>query len=211
MTEGILSEDHQEAFDKCYAVYRCPGSRKQRGASEKAWKKLNPSKELIETIFQAILAQNRYQDAANESDKYNRGFSVWLNNSGWRDQIGSHSEVEKHSSKCNCGKPIFHGPLNVCFDCYESNHAEKRNMDAVRKFYTEHGLKQQPMESREAHRVRMVETANDLSALLYAACAVWAAIAIPFCLALWKDRDRKPWVKTLTEDLKPKHHNEKGI
>lgn len=43
----------------------------------------------------------------------------------------------------------------------------------------------------------------NLTSLLYAAFTVWLAIAAPFAFALWKDRNRKPWVKTLTKDLKP--------
>ena len=109
----------EEWFEQCYSVYKAPGTRTKKGMALKSWKKINPDETLANQIFEAILAQNRYQKSIGESMQYNRGFQVWLNQDGWLDEIPSVAEKRTVvGDLCKCGKPAHPANNGQCDDCY---------------------------------------------------------------------------------------------
>ena len=122
-----LPKQQQEWHDKCYAIWKSPGTRTKRAESEARWKQLKVTEELFNEIYEWILAFNRYQKAANESTQYNSGFQVFLNpkKPGWINDIPSISEekAKQEIKRCQCGKesmPVTPSrkPTNQCLDCY---------------------------------------------------------------------------------------------
>lgn len=136
---GPLTEEQYRRFIRCYQAYIKQGG---KGQSERTWKKHNPSEEQTEEIYQAIIAQKKYMQESNEDLKYVRSFSKWMNDYGWRDEIGSHSELRRQKSlgdigKCSsCLVRDCIGPkYNLCSVCYPDKWEEDRN-----KFFEKNGL-----------------------------------------------------------------------
>ena len=153
-----LNSKQQETFDKCYAVYKCPKGRLKKGSAEVSWKKRVLTDELGNEIFEHILSFNRYQRDVGERIDYNRGFTEYLNQYGWRDEIPSRSEakVATDVKPCNCcqtmGKIVI-GSQSFCDDEYRRFQPNKyaNQLNEVRR---EHKLFKQEGESSAEFRKR---------------------------------------------------------
>jgi phage replication O-like protein O len=83
------SQELQDRFDRFYAAYP---RKKSRLAAEKAFAKLNPDEQLMETIFAGL-------ERAMKSGDWRRGFiphpASWINNGGWMDEIQTAYDAEE--------------------------------------------------------------------------------------------------------------------
>jgi phage replication O-like protein O len=73
-----------ENFEPFYKAYP---NKKARSAAEKAWAKLNPSPELIQTILNALENQKRSEDWQKEGGKYIPYPGTWINGRRWEDEV----------------------------------------------------------------------------------------------------------------------------
>lgn len=66
--------------------------KKAKQEAEKAWKKLNPSEELLRIILRAIGRQKQTEQWQKEKGKYIPYPATWLNNHRWEDETEAESE-----------------------------------------------------------------------------------------------------------------------
>lgn len=111
-----LTKKQQAGFDKCYAVYP---KKKDIGAAEKAWKKLNPVDELVSEIFNALIAQNLDRKRNPVDKQYLPSLGPWLNSKKWLDHIETSGPERQQSSgqKCACGGEVAYAHENLCVEC----------------------------------------------------------------------------------------------
>ena len=148
-----LTPAQQKRFDKCYGVYRKKAS---RGVCEQTWGKYDFDDEMTLKIFDAIVAQN-LADKNETPIKFIKGFAVFLNNSGWKDEIESKQEKQFKSvaHKCKCGLDSKHKG-GYCDKCY-TELCEKipgsdahRDRESLRDYFAKHlvGLSTEELRSR---------------------------------------------------------------
>jgi hypothetical protein len=88
-----------ESFQLFYSAY--PKKRDRAGAA-RAWDKLSPGSELVETIMSAIAAASTSEDWRRNNGQYIPYPSKWLNNRRWEDQI----KQEATRGSCESEYPI---------------------------------------------------------------------------------------------------------
>jgi len=147
---SALNEKQQEEFDKCLSVYRSPGTRTSRGTSEKSWLKhviplQKEDPDLPDKIFQWIISFNLYQKEVGESIQFNRGFQVFLNNNGWRDEIPSRFEAKEkqESALCPCCKE--EGKIKIqnksfCEKYYRNNLMSQKERGMLKYYIKKYNL-----------------------------------------------------------------------
>lgn len=84
----------QIAFDECWKEYP---RKVNKGAAEKAWKKLKGDRDLYAQIFKAIKSQKNNPDCqlSSKEKTYIPHFSSWLNGKGWLDEIDIPKEQKR--------------------------------------------------------------------------------------------------------------------
>jgi len=94
-----------ELFNKFWKLYP---NRKGKESARKRWLKLQPDKELFETIMQAVKAQIAWRDNAlkNEFRPEWPNPATWLNQKRWEDEIendsrseGDYSDIPEHMQR----------------------------------------------------------------------------------------------------------------
>lgn len=73
----------QKDFDEFWNVYP---KKKAKADALKAWKKLNPSAELKDTILKAVIHQRQTHDWTKDGGKYIPLPATWLNGQRWTDE-----------------------------------------------------------------------------------------------------------------------------
>ncbi len=76
-------KDIYERFEKFWLAYP---KKKNKGTAEKAFLKINPSKQLLETMLLKIEQAKQSKDWIKESGQYIPYPSTWLNAMGWEDE-----------------------------------------------------------------------------------------------------------------------------
>ena len=79
-------KDIYEHFEKFWLAYP---KKKNKGTAEKAFKKINPSKKLLETILLKIEQAKLSKDWIKESGQYIPYPATWLNAMGWEDEYNT--------------------------------------------------------------------------------------------------------------------------
>lgn len=82
-------------FDRFWKAYPL---KKAKQAALKAWKKINPDKQLAETIIAAVEKQKRWEDWIRDNGQYIPHPATWLNQGRWEDEerkSGTSSGKEK--------------------------------------------------------------------------------------------------------------------
>ena len=80
----MLSGESLERFQRFWILYpRKVGI----GAAEKAWEKINPSKELFDLILQAVNDNKRSRQWLEDNGRYIPHPTTWLNRKQWLDEI----------------------------------------------------------------------------------------------------------------------------
>ena len=109
----------QELFERFWKAYP---KKKSKGDAEKAWLKILPSEQLLETMVSTIEIAKTSEDWTKEKGQYIPYPASWLNAKGWLDEYTPANETQsKKSSTRPCSKcgstsysAIFEG---VCFKC----------------------------------------------------------------------------------------------
>lgn len=70
-------------FDRFWKAYPL---KKAKQAALKAWKKINPDKQLAETIISAVEKQKRWEDWIRDNGQYIPHPATWLNQGRWEDE-----------------------------------------------------------------------------------------------------------------------------
>jgi len=162
----MLNPKQQEIFDRCYAVYKCPKSRKQLGAEKKTWEKLKISDELGEEIFEHLLAMNRYNRDVGASLEYKRGFCVYLNNNGWEDEIPSRSEAKTVTEASLCPCCGRQGSVKIarktfCEKYYLNNNMDPKDRVRLKASRKKHNLRKGVNETSKDFRARSKKILNN--------------------------------------------------
>lgn len=90
-------------FDRFWKAYPL---KKAKQAALKAWKKINPDKQLVETIIAAVEKQKRWEDWNRDNGKYIPHPATWLNQGRWEDEERSYGE-QKQKEKCIDTKYVY--------------------------------------------------------------------------------------------------------
>ena len=84
--EDKRKENIYEHFEKFWLAYP---KKKNKGTAEKAFKKINPSKKLLETILLKIEQAKLSKDWIKKSGQYIPYPASWLNAMGWEDEYNT--------------------------------------------------------------------------------------------------------------------------
>ena len=104
----------EETFEVFYRAYP---KKKSRGRAEKAWKKINPTPELLKTILDAIQQAKQSREWQQENGRYILHPASWLNAKGWEDE----TEMEEVEN------PYAHWPVIVdCQNCGDAHEQEEQ-------------------------------------------------------------------------------------
>lgn len=87
--EKTLRDSSDQAFKQFYRGY--PKKKAPRDA-EKAWSKLDPSPELVQTILNALENHKRSEEWKRESGKFIPYPATWLNGHRWEDEVETKGE-----------------------------------------------------------------------------------------------------------------------
>lgn len=90
-------------FDRFWKAYPL---KKAKQAALKAWKKINPDKQLAETIIAAVEKQKRWEDWTRDNGQYIPHPATWLNQGRWEDEERSGGE-QKQKEKCIDTKYVY--------------------------------------------------------------------------------------------------------
>ena len=127
--------------------------------------KIKTEKE-ADSLMASLREQIRYyrklkQSGAHGSEWTLGMLSTYLNGERWNDEIPSHSELKQNytNKKCACGNDV--DIKNVCWPCHckltgQEDWREKR----IWEFYVKNNLGQQPYETKEIWRQRLMDTAR---------------------------------------------------
>ncbi len=74
---------NENRFKRFWSVYP---KKKSKGQAEKAWSKINPSEQLLETIISKIEQAKTSQDWLKDNGQYIPYPATWLNAKGWEDE-----------------------------------------------------------------------------------------------------------------------------
>jgi hypothetical protein len=85
-----LRDSPNPAFEQFYMAYP---KKKARRAAERAWMKLNPSIEVIQTILTALEKHKQSEDWKKENGKYIPHPATWLNGRRWEDEISKAATI----------------------------------------------------------------------------------------------------------------------
>jgi hypothetical protein len=91
--EGKNTTLHQNGFDSFWSLYP-----KKIGklAALKAWKKINPNPEVVETIVQAVGEQKACEQWSKDNGQFIPYPATWLNQGRWEDKVkGKTEEYER--------------------------------------------------------------------------------------------------------------------
>jgi len=100
--------------------------RKSKGQAEKAFLKINPDEQLLETIVSKIEQAKTSEDWLKEKGKYIPYPATWLNAKGWEDELIINTNNKPTTPKDNftdcksCGKRTYKPDLNadgLCIKC----------------------------------------------------------------------------------------------
>lgn len=88
---GELPVDHsrtliQKRFDQFWSSYP---KKVGKGAAEKSWKRIKPTKELQEKIMSALQKVKKTEQWERENGRYIPNPSTWLNQKRWEDEYGA--------------------------------------------------------------------------------------------------------------------------
>lgn len=162
-TEVEEKVDHRKRLDdwfdyKFLCVYQNT-TNVERG--RKVLHRYQPSNEILETIYEWILADNRARHKAKQKgDFYPNPPNVYtfFHESRWMDKLSQTHERRKIDLRCGCGTETNNlYPVNgqlCCIKCYD----EKMHPDFKRKVYDnlcKHGLGKTKEETREQWIARM--------------------------------------------------------
>lgn len=84
---------HFEDFWKAYP------KKKSKGDAEKAWQKLNPSKELFESILNSIAAHKKSRQWTEDNGRYIPYPATFIRAKGWEDEVEVMAEEQVYSFK----------------------------------------------------------------------------------------------------------------
>ncbi len=80
-------------FDRFWSAYP---RKKSKGQALKAWKKIKPSEQLLETMLSAIERAKTSADWVKDGGQYIQYPATWLNAQGWEDEISKPQSEELH-------------------------------------------------------------------------------------------------------------------
>jgi len=83
--------DYPPLFLRFWELYP---KRKSKGAALKAWKKINPSRELCEKIGDALKRLKASREWAADGGKYIPNPATWLNAAGWEDEVAAEASPQ---------------------------------------------------------------------------------------------------------------------
>jgi hypothetical protein len=72
---------YTDAFEEFWSTYP---SKTGKGEAYKSWKRINPDKQLIETILSSI---NTYKESKRVKDGFVKNPATWLNQRCWEDEV----------------------------------------------------------------------------------------------------------------------------
>lgn len=91
----------KEMFDLFYKTYP---KHKSPGNAEKAFKKLNPNKEVLDKILKAIEKAKKSNDWLKDNGKFIPYPATWLNAKGWEDEDVELTMADVHGTLMACKK-----------------------------------------------------------------------------------------------------------
>lgn len=91
-------------FDEWYALYP---RKVARGGAEQAWRKLNPTDEMVETLIRAV----KLQEFRKDDPAFIPHPATWLNGKRWMDEVGSTPTIETPYANKPWGAFIKQGNL----------------------------------------------------------------------------------------------------
>lgn len=101
------SEGADERFEKFWSVYP---KKIGKGAALKAFKKIKPSAELLQTMVNAVEAQKQSQQWTKDNGQFIPNPATWLNQERWND------ELEVKNSEINSNSFTRYNVEAICID-----------------------------------------------------------------------------------------------
>lgn len=157
----------EEMFTKFYSVYP---KKVAKGAAFKAFKKLDPSEELLQEMIAAIAAQSRYRSEAAKANEFVAPWkhpATWITNECWEDEIKSHADLKEKvriQGKCACGDYANQkdNGVDICYWCWSKKYANEggTGLNALRDFCKKHGLTKKTSESAQEYTDRLKQYAR---------------------------------------------------
>jgi len=102
------TQKQDELFARFWAAYP---KKRSKGQAEKAWAKLQPDEQLIETMLAAIERAKKSEEWRKENGRYIPYPATWLNGKRWEDDYPVETEVKADDQRgqysgANSSKPI---------------------------------------------------------------------------------------------------------
>jgi len=89
------TQKQEELFARFWAAYP---KKRSKGQAEKAWVKLQPDEQLVETMLAAIERAKKSEEWRKENGRYIPYPATWLNAKGWEDEYIIAAEVSSNAA-----------------------------------------------------------------------------------------------------------------
>ncbi|OAT81085.1 hypothetical protein [Desulfotomaculum copahuensis] len=93
------TQKQEELFARFWAAYP---KKRSKGQAEKAWAKLQPDEQLVETMLAAIERAKKSEEWRKENGRYIPYPATWLNAKGWEDEYTIAAEVNSNAQHRGC-------------------------------------------------------------------------------------------------------------
>ena len=164
----ILNKIQQERFDRFWKPWP---NKKSKGKAEKAWKKLNPSEQLLATMLATIERAKTSKEWARNEGEYIPHPATWINGKGWLDEYtpapkrkipaGERRPAPERESPQPSGPNRF--DPEVCHKVKEKLEAipedvlEKELQEIIKKLGSQHDLRRMEPETQRETALALYE------------------------------------------------------